>query len=139
MLGLRAFGVMRKDFDRWNTIKKQLETTEAPLTLLPRKREVWTCILGENLGFEQSGTGTGFARPVLIVKKFNNKIFWVVPLSTKQKTLDFYYNFRDPSGNLGSVILAQMRLVSVKRLKRFLYELPGNQFLEIQDRLRSFI
>src|SRR5258707_9060303 len=32
------------------------------------------------------------------LKKFDNEIFWSFPLSTKQKPLDFYFNYNDPSG-----------------------------------------
>jgi hypothetical protein len=50
------------------------------------------CSLGKTLRREQDGGSQEFSRPVLVVKKFNNEIFWVVPLSTKQKPLDFYFN-----------------------------------------------
>ena len=39
------------------------------------------------------------------------------------KTYDFYYNFTDPNNNKGSVILAQVRLVSVKRFIRDMYKM----------------
>ncbi len=78
--------------------------------------------LGRNIGYEQNGSGDNFARPVLIVKKFNNNMFWCVPLSTKQKHFDFYFNFTDPNEQKVSAILAQLKLVSVKRLKRKPYE-----------------
>jgi hypothetical protein len=29
------------------------------------------------------------------------EMFWIVPLSTKQKSLDFYFNFNDESGAAG--------------------------------------
>lgn len=130
---------MNKEFDRWNDIKKRLEIRDVSPALLPRRREVWMCSMGENLGFEQSGSGDNFSRPFLVIKKFNNKMFWGVPLSSKQKDLDFYYNFTDPSGQKVSVILAQMRLVSVKRFQRILYELPARDFDEIRSRLKNFI
>jgi len=83
---------MEKDFDRWNEIKKRL-ARDAPLPpAFPRDGEVWMCSLGKHLGREQDGGSQDFSRPVLIVKKFNNEIFWVVPLSTKQKPLNFYFN-----------------------------------------------
>jgi len=31
--------------------------------------------LGKNIGYEQDGNGSGFSRPVLVVKKFNNQMF----------------------------------------------------------------
>jgi len=65
----------------------------------------------------------------LIVKKFNNKMFWVVPLTSKQKALDFYHNFTDATGHAASAILAQLRLLSLKRFDR-----TGNQIPPAAER-----
>jgi mRNA interferase MazF len=81
-------------------------------------------LIGKNLGREQDGGPQDFSGPVLIVKKFNNEIFWVVPPSTKQKPLDFYFNYNDPSGAPVAAVLAQLRLVSINRLRRDVYVLP---------------
>ena len=66
-------------------------------------------------------------------------MFWCVPLSTKQKNLDFYYNFTDPNNQNVSAILAQLRLAGIERLQRKLYEIPDNIFIEIKEKLRAFI
>jgi mRNA interferase MazF len=95
--------------------------------------------LGKNVGFEQNGNGARFSRPLLVIKKINNHMFWCVPLSTKQKSFDFYYNFTDPNEQKVSAILAQLRLISIKRLKRKLYEIPSFSFMEIREKLRMFI
>ncbi len=124
-------------FDRWNEVKK-LTDRVIPGEPFPMAREVWICVLGKNIGVEQNGSLVDFLRPVLIVKKFNNNMFLVVPLSTKQKLFDFYYNFTDLSGAKVSTILAQIRLISVKRFKRKLYDFPIKDFKVIKYRLRSF-
>lgn len=64
----------------------------------PKEGEVWMCTLGKNIGFEQNGSGDSFSRPVMIIKKFNNHMFWTIALSTKQNRFDFYYNNTDPNG-----------------------------------------
>lgn len=129
---------MEKDFDRWNEVKKRIDIEDNP-NLFPKEGWVWMCMVGINIGFEQNGTGIIFERPVLVIKKFNNKMYWVAPLSTKQKTYDFYYNFVDPNGNKSSVILAQMRLVSVKRFIRDMYKMNEVDFDAICDRMVEFI
>jgi len=68
--------------------------------------------LAKNIGFEQNGSGESFYRPVMIVKKFNNHMFWTIALSTKQKRFDFYLNYADPNGVKVAGILAQMKLTS---------------------------
>ncbi|MBI4224737.1 MAG: type II toxin-antitoxin system PemK/MazF family toxin [Candidatus Sungbacteria bacterium] len=128
-----------KDFDAWNELKKKIETGPTGEPFFPQAGEVWMCAVGRNIGFEQNGGGKNFSRPVLVIKKFNNQMFWSVPLSTKQKQYDFYHNFTDPDGMDVSVILAQMRLTSIKRFKRRIYEIPGDLLNEMKIRLREFL
>ncbi len=130
---------MEKDFDKWNILKQNIELTNKPLKVFLQPRDVWMISFGRNIGFEQNGTGDNFSRPVLIVKKFNNQMFWVVPLTTRQKNLDFYYNFIDPSKRPVSAIMAQMRLISIKRCKRMLYRLNQNDFESILKKLADFL
>ena len=127
-----------KLFDLWNEKKKSVDSTGIELESFPQRKEVWMCFLGKNIGFEQNG-GEDFSRPVLVIKKFNNHIFWVAPLSTKQKSLDFYYNFTDVDNNKVSVILAQLRLIDIKRFKRKMYLMDTAIFAEIREKIRKFI
>lgn len=132
---------MEKDFDRWNEIKKKLDLRNISETtlLFPKRRQVWTSILGKNIGRELNGGPGNFSRPVLIIKKFDNEIFLVVPLSSKHKNNDFYYNFDSIHKYKGSVVLSQMRLVSVKRLVRYMYMFPEEHFEEILRYIRDFL
>jgi mRNA interferase MazF len=129
----------RCGFDRWNNLKKNFEHYYCRPEKFPKEVEVWMSAFGKNVGFEQNGTGSNFSRPVLVVKKFNNQMFWVVPLSTKQKSLDFYFNYTDPDNNNVVAILAQMKLVSNKRLIRNMYEIKQDYFIEIKQRLRNLL
>ena len=108
--------MMIGDFDKWNEIKKKIDLAQSIVDRFPKEGEVWMCAVGRNIGVEQNGAGDNFSRPVLIVKKFNNSMFWVIPLSTKQKKFDFYFNYTDPNKEKVSVILAQLKLISIRRL-----------------------
>ena len=55
-------------------------------------------------------------------------MFWVIPLSSKQKSLDFYLNFNDYQNNNVSLILSQLKLFSVKRFQRKIYTLNKDIF-----------
>jgi len=125
-------------FDQWNEIKKRIDASEPKADRFPKMGEVWMSALGKNIGYEQNGAGDNFSRPVLVVHKFNNKMFFVVPLSTKQKSFDFYYNCTDPDGNKISLILAQLRLLSIKRLERKLYAFDSAGMSKIRTRLAKF-
>lgn len=128
-----------KNFDKWNEFKKRIDEDNNKPVNFPKEGEVWMSNVGINVGFEQNGNEDNFTRPMLIIKKFNNHMFWAVPLSTKQKDFDFYFNFTDLNNQKVSVILAQMKLVSVKRLKRDIYIMPGDLFKEIKEKLKLFL
>ena len=127
------------DFDKWNNIKKSINTREINSVLFPQHGEVWMCALGKNIGREQNGGGDNFSRPMLVIKKFNNEIFWVLPLSTKQKEIDFYYNFKDNNNQDVSVVISQIRLIHIKRFERNLYEMKMSDVKEIKRRLREYL
>lgn len=128
-----------EEFDIWNNLKKDIEAKNGDPNRFPKEGEVWMSNIGRNIGFEQNGSGTTFSRPILIVKKFNNQMFWIAPLSTKQKELDFYFNYTDPHGQKVSAILAQLKLMSVKRIKRKMYDLDGEKLRQIKIRLKTFL
>lgn len=127
-----------KLFDQWNKDKKSVHFKETDKKFYPAESEVWMCILGKNIGFEQNGGGNNFSRPCLVIKKFNNQMFLVATLSTKQKELDFYYNFTDPNSFKVSVVLAQIRLLSIKRFKRKMYDIVASDFRLIKKRCQRF-
>lgn len=128
-----------KDFDSWNELKKKIDAKNDLPDNFPKEGEVWMSSVGLNIGYEQNGSEDNFSRPMLIVKKFNNHMFWAVPLSTKQKDFDFYFNYTDPNNQKVSAILAQLKLVSVKRLKRDIYVMPSELFNQIRKKLKAFL
>lgn len=103
-----------KNFDDWAIQKKIIQDEENPLYF--HEGDIWWCKLGTNIGFEQDGKGKTFSRPILIVKKFNQFVFWAVPLSTKLKDNKYYFPFEGSDGEVRSAIISQLKLVSIKRL-----------------------
>jgi mRNA interferase MazF len=124
---------MDKNFDNWNTEKKKLENT-GPEELSFHEREIWWCSMGLNLGDEQDGKNELFERPVLVLRKFNKKLAWVLPMSTKEKEGEYYYAL-EHDNKIFTIILSQLRLLSVKRFKRFVRKISPNQFEIIKKRI----
>ena len=122
-----------KDFDGWNVIKK--ETNRNTDRLFYHKREVRWCRLGTNVGFEQDGTGKDYARPVLILKDFNQHVCWVVPLTTSTKDNPFHIALGKMDEKESFAIISQLRLVDTKRLDTKL----GVVNKEIFDKIRKAI
>ncbi|MFA6304332.1 MAG: type II toxin-antitoxin system PemK/MazF family toxin [Patescibacteria group bacterium] len=105
---------MDKEFQKWHSKKEKLHN-EA-LRLFFHEREVWWCSLGVNIGFEQDGKGVIFSRPILVLKKFNNEVFWALSLTTKIKQGKFYAPVILNDNVPRCVIVSQLRLIDAKRL-----------------------
>lgn len=134
---------MKKDYRAWTPIKKTLNNIEKP-RLFFHEREVWYCHLGENVGFEQDGHGDQFLRPVVIIRKFNNEIFWGVPLTRTQKDLPFYFTFilqvdTEELNEKSTAVLSQVRLVDAKRLRRMIGYISEKDFVFLKKKLKVLL
>jgi mRNA-degrading endonuclease toxin of MazEF toxin-antitoxin module len=117
---------MNKDFFNWAGIKD--DANKRSKSLFFKEREVCWVKLGLNIGDEQDGKGDLYLRPILVVKKFNSRIFWGVPLSSKIKENNSFYlkiKFKDKEQ---SAIIPQMRLLDAKRLVRIYGKLPEKEY-----------
>jgi len=73
-----------KDYAGWHAKKSLINGNNSkPLFY---EREVWWVAIGHNVGNEEDGKGRDFARPVLIIRKFNKSLFYGLPLSTAIKS-----------------------------------------------------
>ena len=105
---------MKKDFQQWHKVKEKIDN--APARIFFHERDVWWCSIGVNIGFEQDGKGEYFARPIVVFKKFNNEVFWGIPLSTKIKKGKFYVLMEMEDKLPRVAIISQLRLIDGKRL-----------------------
>ena len=138
-------GAMKKDYRTWTPLKKSLNNSSEP-RLFFHEREVWYCHLGENVGFEQDGRGDRFLRPVVIVRKFNNEIFWGIPLTRTQKDLPFYFTFSIQSeteskakNEKSTAVLSQIRLVDAKRLRRMIGYISEGDAILLKEELKALL
>ncbi|MCU7866452.1 MAG: type II toxin-antitoxin system PemK/MazF family toxin [Candidatus Thiodiazotropha sp. (ex Lucinoma borealis)] len=128
---------MEKDFDKWNTRKKQLHAKERYPSF--KEREVWWCHVGTNIGHEIDGTGTDFVRPVLVLRRFNMYVALVLPLTRTKKGQPFYHILRTKRLAESRVVLSQIRLLSSKRLRSLIARVSPSEFREIQDEVSGLI
>ncbi len=103
-----------KEFDLWNTRKKEIE--KSVVERLCHEREVWWCALGVNIGLEQDGKNELFERPVLILKRYNKNLVLILPVTSTEKDNAYYVKIK--SAMASSVILSQIRSIDSKRLLR---------------------
>jgi mRNA interferase MazF len=105
---------MKKDFWDWHRQKTDLNNSGSIAFFY--EREVWWCFLGINIGFEQDGNLERFARPVIIITKFNLDSCLIVPLTTKTKRGKYYFDLGEVGGFRSTAILSQLRFIDQKRL-----------------------
>ncbi len=125
------------DFENWNKLKQKSERTYNNKFF--KIRDIWWCKLGCNLGHEQDGKGEQFERPILIIKKFNNRIFWALPLTTKNKENVFYFKIKTKDGLEVSVILLQIRLMDVSRLNEKIESMSQIDFQNIKKAIKDML
>ncbi|NCS98933.1 type II toxin-antitoxin system PemK/MazF family toxin [Candidatus Parcubacteria bacterium] len=128
--------VVRKDFDEWNKMKKKIDNKINFLEI--KERQVWWASVGLNIGDEENGKKNRYERPVLILKNFNNRICLTLPISSKSGDEKFYHKIKI-NGLENFVILSQIKLMSVKRLRRFISKLYFNDFNQIKERVIDLI
>jgi mRNA interferase MazF len=129
---------MQKDFDSWN-IKKKETHYQDDHTIYFREGDIWWCRLGVNIGFEQDGKGESFSRPILILKKFNQLVFWALPLSTRLKQNKYYMRLKCSDGEVRAAIISQLRLVSVKRLTNKICSAEDASISEIKKAIKDML
>lgn len=106
---------MKKDFGKWHNKKSIVDQIEKRPFF--HEGEIWWCTIGINVGFEQDGSGEDYLRPVIVYKKFNNEIFWAIPLTHTDKKTEYYFQLTTESGSPKSTaILSQIRLIDARRL-----------------------
>lgn len=128
---------MVKDFLSWVYKKIKLDNLERVNRIISEGQVFW-CSLGENIGYEQNGKGVYFRRPVLIFKKFNNELFWGLPLSSKLKNHKFRVRIllrNKPQ----DVLLSQLRVLDSKRLDQFFGHVSVEDFEFIHKQLINLI
>jgi mRNA-degrading endonuclease toxin of MazEF toxin-antitoxin module len=128
---------MEKDFQAWHGKKEKIHNDKKRPFF--HEREVWFCSLGLNVGFEQDGSGEEFLRPVIIIKKFNNEVFWGLPFTKIIKSGKYYYQVSFGDRNPATVILSQIRLIDAKRLQYKIGDADEKEFAEIKKRLAALI
>lgn len=87
--------------------------------------------IGQNVGDEEDGKGRDFVRPVLIIRKFNQSLFYGLPLSTAIKRGKYYYGLTI-RGRKNVALLSHMRDYDSKRLIDRLAVINETEYARIQ-------
>ena len=129
---------MEKAFDQWNIVKKQLDLRGSNADMFFYEREVWWTSIGINIGVESDGKNSHFERPVLIIKKFNGHMLWIVPLTSKQRDGRHFHKISHDRGE-SFVCLSQLKTISSKRLLRKIGMVAENEFRFVCEQIAQYI
>jgi mRNA interferase MazF len=125
-----------KLFKSWINYKSEIDTLKRSYEI--KESEVYWCSVGENIGDEENGKGLKFRRPVLVFKKFNNNIFWAVPLTTKNKENKYYVKVLLKDETV-SAMISQLRIIDTKRLDQKIGYVSRSDYLKIKQEIIKII
>ncbi len=129
---------MKKDFKKWHDKKSDIDQIEQRPFF--HEGEIWWCILGINVGFEQDGGGDDFLRPVIVFRKFNNEVFWAIPLTHTDKKTKYYFQIPSTENNeISTAILSQIRLVDARRLSHRLGNVSKDDFGDLTKKFKALL
>jgi mRNA-degrading endonuclease toxin of MazEF toxin-antitoxin module len=128
---------MKKDFDVWNKLKKEIDCSKVDFYV--QTRQIWWCSLGVNIGSEQNGHGESFERPVIVIRKYTSDTFLCIPLTTKEKNGNYYCKMGDNLETISYAILSQAKVLDRKRLRRLIGMVPHKEFHEIVEKYKNLI
>jgi mRNA interferase MazF len=144
------FKKMLTEFVKWIKVKVRIHIADRS-DLSFKIREIWWANVGLNVGYEQNGKNANFERPIFVLQKFGQHIFWAIPLTSKKKNSIFRFEikykeyFENVAGEIvsndkdGIIILNQLKTMSSKRLIRKMGVVSEKDFNIIRDRIKSLI
>jgi len=104
-----------------------------------KERDVFFISMWKNIRFEQNGKWINFTRPVVIIKKFNNDIFWWIALSTKEKQWKYYFKFKTNNNINQYAILSQLRLYDKNRLIKKIGMINQKEFFNLKEKIKHLL
>jgi len=124
-------------FDQRNKEKKLIDRKK-DFKVFFKQRDIFFMRMWKNIRFEQNGKWLDFARPIVIIKKFNNDIFRWVALSSKVKEWEYYYNF-DMVWIIQCAIISQLRLYDKNRLIKKIWMINKKDFFELKQKIKNLL
>ncbi len=126
-----------KNFDKWNEVKKRTEQKQDVAYF--REREIYWANIGQNIGYEQNGKGEDFMRPLLVFRKYSNKLFCGIPLSTSIREGSFFFNFQFLQDKSSCALLVQAKTFDVKRLDRKIGMMKKEDFKQLDEKIKELM
>jgi len=124
-------------YDEWSKVKRKIDSKEKLITY--KERDIFWANIGENIGFEQNGKGSDFMRPILVFRKFTNKMFLGIPLSTQLRDGSFFFQFQFLEDKKSTALLVQTKMFDVKRLDRRIGMINKDDFKNMEIKMKKLM
>ena len=123
-------------YNLWNISK--IHTAQSKPKNVKNGHIYWVKI-GKNIGCEVFGKGDLFARPVLVVKRLQNSLFFGIPLSSKIKNNPHSHIFVDSRDKRQNALLNQMRMFDTRRIVSRCSKINEVELQNIVDKISAYI
>ncbi len=122
-------------FQQWHELKSQLDQVTDPPDF--REWDIWWCSVGKNFGYEIFGKDDEFSRPVVVIRKYNKKMFFGLPMTSKRRDFPSHYHY-DLKGKSGSILLDQGKSFSSNRLLRHISHVHEREAVKIMAAFKGY-
>jgi len=127
---------MKKDFDKWNKLKENLELKNNKI--LFKQWDIWWTSIWVNIWQESCWKWKEFRRPVLVIKKLSKENCIVIPLSSQNKVWTWFASYT-LHGVKYTALLYQIKMLHIKRFTKREAELNDYDFKIIKKRLKQLL
>ena len=118
---------------RWNEIKKAINDGDESGRVYFHEGDIWWARVGVNVGYEIDGKHTQFARPVIVLKKYNQFSFLALPLTTAVRANRWRIALGKVAGEDAFAVLSQLRNLDSLRL----YQKIGHIDVDLLMRIKK--
>ena len=128
--------MMSDTFDKWNEVKKKLDTLEKNINI--KEGNIYLASIGKNIGSESYGKGEIFLRPVLVLKKLGHDYFIAIPLTSKKKIGSYFFEFLYKE-NYSYAMFNQIKTINTKRILKQHGKIQQKDFRELKKKFQEFL
>ena len=93
--------------------------------------------MGVNIGNEIDGKNELFERPALILKKMNEDLLWVLPITTTDRNGEYFHKITYKGES--HTVLLQIHTISCKRLLRLSYRINNDDLTVILGKMSRIL
>ena len=126
------------EFEVWCKLKTKVDSKEKIIGF--KERNIAFIHMGRNIGMEQNGKGDLFLRPVIVVKRLNRRLFFGIPMTSKEKSGSFFlpiaYTHKGREYK-STAILAQAKVFDAARIRYLKGMIRIEDFKQLKKRFEE--